>query len=582
MAGNRIEQLDGVGVACQLLLPLFFDKAEVDGFLVTQAGQLAAHAKRAALVLGTQFGRDGRQRLGGRQVVVADHAGHFFDQIFFQIDVKAERRSRDRNHAFRSHRRRQTQAVQCVQTLLLSHRHADDLDRTGHAQLHDLGDRHIGLVVVHDAHLRLGRAADFQHQGRDALDMLGGELGVHTALEAVTGVGREIEVARAACDRLGEPERGFDVDVLRVVGHGRGVAAHDAGQRFDFLVIGNHADLDEVIDLDGVTVEQLERLALFAPAHIQAAADLVQIEDMAGTAQLEHHVIGDVHQGRHAALAAAGQTVQHPLGCLHLRVDIAHDAAREATAQIGGFNLDGQLVLRSHSCSGEAQSLQRRAGQRRQLACHTIDAQAVRQIGRELEGEQRVVQIQVLAHILAQGRIGGEFQQAAGVFVNAQLLGRAQHAKALHAAQLADLDLEGLAIGTGRQLGAHGGARDPDAHARVRCAADDVQQLGAAHIHLADAQTVGVGMLRGFLDFTDHDAGEGRRHRIQLFHFQTGHGQGIGQLLGGQVGVAVFAQPGFRKLHSQTLGRSGQLHRRRSATGWACVLLKEELSARGA
>jgi hypothetical protein len=116
----------------------------------------------------------------------------------------------------------------------------------------------------------------------------------------VAGVGREVEVARAAGHGLGEPERGFDVDV-RVVGHGRGVAAHDAGQRLDLLVIGNHADLDEVVDLDGVAVEQLERFALLAPAHIQAAVDLVQVEDVAGTAQLEHHVVGDVHQGRPSA-----------------------------------------------------------------------------------------------------------------------------------------------------------------------------------------------------------------------------------------------------------------------------------------
>jgi hypothetical protein len=43
MAGNGVEQLDGVVVAGQLLLPLFFDKAEVDGFLVAQAGQFVAH-----------------------------------------------------------------------------------------------------------------------------------------------------------------------------------------------------------------------------------------------------------------------------------------------------------------------------------------------------------------------------------------------------------------------------------------------------------------------------------------------------------------------------------------------------------
>jgi hypothetical protein len=111
----------------------------------------------------------------------------------------------------------------------------------------------------------------------------------------------------------------------------------------------------EIVDLDGVAVEQLERFALLAPAHIQAAADLVQIEDMAGTAQLEHHIVGDVHQRADRALAAARQTVHHPLGRLHLRVDVAHDTAREAAAQIGRLDLDRQLVLQGHGRSGEGQ-----------------------------------------------------------------------------------------------------------------------------------------------------------------------------------------------------------------------------------
>ena len=43
--------------------------------------------------------------------------------------------------------------------------------------------------------------------------------------------------------RFGPPERGLDIDVRRVVGHRSGIAAHDAGQRFDLLCVGNHAHL---------------------------------------------------------------------------------------------------------------------------------------------------------------------------------------------------------------------------------------------------------------------------------------------------------------------------------------------------
>ena len=40
----------------------------------------------------------------------------------------------------------------------------------------------------------------------------------------------------------------------------------------------------------------------------------------------------------------------------------------------------------------------------------------MRQIGRELEGEQGVVQVQVRANVLAQGRIGSQLQHSLSIF----------------------------------------------------------------------------------------------------------------------------------------------------------------------
>jgi hypothetical protein len=56
-------------------------------------------------------------------------------------------------------------------------------------------------------------------------------------------------------------------------------------------------------------------------------------------------------------------------------------------------------------------------------------------------------------------------------------------------------------------------------------------------------------MLLGLDDLGHHDVRERRRHRAHLFHLQAGHGQQIGQLLGGDRWVAELAQPGFRELH---------------------------------
>ena len=54
-----------------------------------------------------------------------------------------------------------------------------------------------------------------------------------------------------------------------------------------------------------------------------------------------------------------------------------------------------------------------------------------------------------------------------------------------------------------------------------------------------------------FADFTDHDARERRGHGLELFHLQAAHGEGVGQLLGGQRRITELSQPGLGKLHGR-------------------------------
>ena len=76
---------------------------------------------------------------------------------------------------------------------------------------------------------------------------------------------------------------------------------------------------------------------------------------------------------------------------------------------------------------------------------------------------------------------------------------------------------------------------------------------------LAHSQSVCIRMLLDRHNFTNHHVAESRRDGLQLFHLQTGHGQGVSQLLGGQGWVAKLAQPGFRKLHELALRMSLEL-----------------------
>ena len=390
-------------------------------------------------------------------------------------------------------------------------------------------------------------AADFDDQAGDVFQMFDGRAGIDASLESMAGIGREIEAAGPALDGGRPPKRSLRVNVARRVGHSGRIAAHDAGQRLHPEPVGNHADLR--VHSNRRSVEQLELFAGTAPAHVETALDPVQVEDVGGPAILKHHVVRNVDQRSDTALPATRQPLHHPGRRLRSRIDIADDPARKAAAQVGRTDCYRQhrRVRRWHRF--DRRRPQRGASQRRQLTGHAEHAQCMGQVGRELQGEHRVVELEHVAHICANRRLGRQFEQATMVFAQLQFAGRAQHALAFDTAQLTQLDQERLAVLARRQFGADQGARHLDADPRVRRTTDDVQQAAAANIDLAHAQAIGIRMLDRLPDFADHDLRERWRRRSQLFHLQPAHGQRIGQLLACERRIAEFAQPGLGKLH---------------------------------
>jgi len=63
----------------------------------------------------------------------------------------------------------------------------------------------------------------------------------------------------------------------------------------------------------------------------------------------------------------------------------------------------------------DGRRLQGRTGQRRHLAGHAIDRQAMAQIGGQLEGEQLVVEVHDVAQVGPQRRVGAQLEQTAMV-----------------------------------------------------------------------------------------------------------------------------------------------------------------------
>ena len=140
------------------------------------------------------------------------------------------------------------------------------------------------------------------------------------------------------------------------------------------------------------------------------------------------------------------------------------------------------------------------------------------------------------------------------VFGQFQLARRAQHALAFDTPQHAQLDLEGRRIiGWRWQLGTHQRARHLDAHAHVRCAADDAERGTCTDVHLADIELVGIRMSLDCQHLAHDDMREGRRHSACGFHLHACHGQQVGQRGGVDGRVAELAQPRLGKLHLVSL-----------------------------
>ena len=159
----------------------------------------------------------------------------------------------------------------------------------------------------------------------------------------------------------------------------------------------------------------------------------------------------------------------------------------------------------------------------------------------------------MLTDVLPKRGVKRQLQQTAMILRELEFTGRAQHALAFNAAQLADFDQEGLAILARWQLCPDQRTGHLDANACIGRAANNGQQTVLPHIDLAHAQAIGIRVLRGFLDFTHHDVAKRRRHRLELFHLKPRHRQCFSELLSAQRRVAKFSQPGFWKLHGLTL-----------------------------
>jgi hypothetical protein len=174
-----------------------------------------------------------------------------------------------------------------------------------------------------------------------------------------------------------------------------------------------------------------------------------------------------------------------------------------------------------------------------------VDRGAVGTVRREVDLDHRIVEPGIGRVGNADRRILGQVDDAVVIVGNFEFRRRAQHARALDAADGADSERDVLAgnICAGRREHAlHAGAG-------IRGAADHLDRSALARIDHAHAQAIGVGVLLGG-DHIRHFVGRQRlRLVLDLFDFQADAGERLDDVVEGGRGVEMILQPGEGEFH---------------------------------
>ena len=295
LARDRVEEADRLFNRAEGVLPGFGNKGKVDELLIAQMRHFAAKRMvRTAFFMLSLHGAALEGRTVG-ELVVAVESRHFLDQILFDFDVEAERRRHHGEDAvgvfvFKS------KALEGRLHRFKRNFDADDAAAPLDAHLHRTARRKLRHDVRNGPRLRLGRSANVEHELRDVLEVIGRRREIHAALKPVGRVGREVQLAAAALNRLLREEGAFNEEIRRRIGDRRAIAAHDARKSFGAIPVANEDKGG--IQVDRGAVQKRNLLARTSRAHRDLAAlELVEVVEVRRPAELDHDVVRNVDQG---------------------------------------------------------------------------------------------------------------------------------------------------------------------------------------------------------------------------------------------------------------------------------------------
>ncbi len=403
----------------------------------------------------------------------------------------------------------------------------------------------LGVGVEHAA--RDGAPAELGHELGGAGQHVGGRLDVAAALEAVGRVGVERQRARGATDGAGIPVGRLEEHARRGRGHLALGAAHHAADAHRVLGIAHHRHVRAEGAL--LAVEGLDPLArLRATHHHRVPGEGVEVEGVERLAQLPHDVVGHVDQVVDRAQADRAQPLGEP-GRRRLHREPRDHPGAEARAEVGGLHVHrgeggGVGLALGGEHAGEAEG---RAGEGRDLARDPDHRERVRPVGRDLDVEDPVVEAQVGREVGAQRGLGGQYEDAAVVVAQAELLLRAQDALRDHAANPRRLHLPhpGQARARGREGRAQAGGRVGGAAHHLEVA----PRQGDAHEPVVVAGRAHPEVALDGLDLAHHHAREAVDHRRDLLHPDARVGEPVGHRAGVEIRLDELLEPAVRDLH---------------------------------
>ena len=218
------------------------------------------------------------------------------------------------------------------------------------------------------------------------------------------GVRSQAVAARTAGDGSGREVGGFEEELGRLERDAAVLAAHDAGHGERLLVVGDHQHVG--VDGDGLFVEQQGCSPGFAMRAWMAPESFRVVEGVQRLPEFEHDVVGDVDQrGDGARRNAMRRFIHSGVGALALTP--ADDAAAVARAGLPGRRARSRAALPVTGHVGDLHVGGRRTGERRDFAGDAGERQAVGAVRRELERQQAVVEVEVLADVCPTGASAG-------------------------------------------------------------------------------------------------------------------------------------------------------------------------------